>query len=122
MPGFTGWFGLTEHGRPKAGETLVVAAATGPVGSMVGQVARLAGLRTVGIAGGADSASDVPIAVSKKLAEALPLAEKAAELAMPPAEQRLEDRSVERRKPRPPRHEADAIRHAAAARSARRRR
>lgn len=54
MPGFTGWFGLNEYGRPKAGETLVVAAATGPVGSMVGQVARLAGLRTVGIAGGAD--------------------------------------------------------------------
>ncbi len=52
MPGFTGWFGLTQHGQPKAGETLVVAAATGPVGSMVGQVARLAGLRTVGIAGG----------------------------------------------------------------------
>jgi len=54
MPGFTGWQGLMEYGRPKAGETLVVAAATGPVGSMVGQVARLMGLRTVGIAGGAD--------------------------------------------------------------------
>lgn len=54
MPGFTGWYGLTELGKPKAGETLVVAAATGPVGSMVGQVARLAGLRTVGVAGGAD--------------------------------------------------------------------
>ena len=54
MPGFTGWYGLTELGHPKSGETLVVAAATGPVGSMVGQVARLAGLRTVGIAGGAD--------------------------------------------------------------------
>lgn len=54
MPGFTGWHGLMEYGRPKAGETLVVAAATGPVGSMVGQLARLAGLRTVGIAGGAD--------------------------------------------------------------------
>jgi NADPH-dependent curcumin reductase CurA len=54
MPGFTGWFGLMEHGRPKAGETLVVAAATGPVGSMVGQVAKSLGLRTVGIAGGAD--------------------------------------------------------------------
>ena len=52
MPGFTGWFGLMEHGRPKAGETLVVAAATGPVGSMVGQIARLHGLRVVGIAGG----------------------------------------------------------------------
>ncbi len=54
MPGFTGWFGLTEHGRPKAGETLVVAAATGPVGSMVGQIAKSMGLRVVGIAGGAE--------------------------------------------------------------------
>ena len=54
MPGFTGWFGLMEHGRPKTGETLVVAAATGPVGSMVGQLAKSLGLRTVGIAGGAD--------------------------------------------------------------------
>lgn len=54
MPGLTGWFGLTEHGRPQRGETLVVAAATGPVGSMVGQIARSMGLRTVGIAGGAD--------------------------------------------------------------------
>lgn len=54
MPGFTGWHGLNEYGRPKAGETLVVAAATGPVGSMVGQVAKSLGLRTVGIAGGAD--------------------------------------------------------------------
>lgn len=52
MPGFTGWHGLNAYGRPKSGETLVVAAATGPVGSMVGQIARLAGLRTVGIAGG----------------------------------------------------------------------
>ena len=54
MPGLTGWFGLQEHGRPQPGETLVVAAATGPVGSMVGQLARLAGLRTVGVAGGAE--------------------------------------------------------------------
>ncbi|MDG1471923.1 MAG: NADP-dependent oxidoreductase [Ascidiaceihabitans sp.] len=54
MPGFTGWYGLMEYGRPKAGETLVVAAATGPVGSMVGQVAKSLGLKTVGIAGGAD--------------------------------------------------------------------
>lgn len=51
MPGFTGWFGLNEHGRPKPGETLVVAAATGPVGSMVGQLAKRAGLRVIGIAG-----------------------------------------------------------------------
>lgn len=54
MPGFTGWIGLNEFGRPRPGETLVVAAATGPVGSMVGQLARLAGLHTVGIAGGAE--------------------------------------------------------------------
>lgn len=54
MPGFTGWHGLMEYGRPKAGETLVVAAATGPVGSMVGQVAKSLGLRTVAIAGGAE--------------------------------------------------------------------
>ncbi|WP_323784215.1 NADP-dependent oxidoreductase [Thalassovita sp.] len=52
MPGFTGWFGLTEYGKPKAGETLVVAAATGPVGSMVGQMGKQLGLRVVGIAGG----------------------------------------------------------------------
>ncbi|QBF31143.1 NADP-dependent oxidoreductase [Thalassococcus sp. S3] len=54
MPGFTGWVGLMEYGRPKAGETLVVAAATGPVGSMVGQLAKSLGLRVVGIAGGAE--------------------------------------------------------------------
>ncbi|MBU2981567.1 NADP-dependent oxidoreductase [Lentibacter algarum] len=54
MPGFTGWYGLTELGRPKAGETLVVAAATGPVGSMVGQIAKARGLHTVAIAGGPD--------------------------------------------------------------------
>ena len=52
MPGFTGWYGLKEHGRPKNGETLVVAAATGPVGSMVGQIAKTHGLHVVGIAGG----------------------------------------------------------------------
>ena len=54
MPGFTGWFGLMQYGRPQSGETLVVAAATGPVGSMVGQLAKSLGLRVVGIAGGAD--------------------------------------------------------------------
>ena len=54
MPGFTGWYGLTAIGKPKSGETLVVAAATGPVGSMVGQFARHLGLRVVGVAGGAD--------------------------------------------------------------------
>lgn len=54
MPGFTGWYGLTGPGAPKAGETLVVAAATGPVGSMVGQIAKARGLRAVGVAGGAE--------------------------------------------------------------------
>ena len=54
MPGFTGWYGLTEIGKPKAGETLVVAAATGPVGQMVGQIAKARGRRAVAIAGGAD--------------------------------------------------------------------
>lgn len=54
MPGFTGWYGLTQFGKPKAGETVVVAAATGPVGSMVGQIAKARGLRVVGIAGGAE--------------------------------------------------------------------
>ena len=56
MPGFTGWFGLKEHGRPRKGETLVVAAATGPVGSMVGQIAKEQGLFVVGIAGGSKNA------------------------------------------------------------------
>jgi NADPH-dependent curcumin reductase CurA len=54
MPGLTGWVGLHTFGKPKAGETLVVGAATGPVGSMVGQLAKAAGLRTVAIAGGAE--------------------------------------------------------------------
>lgn len=54
MPGLTGWYGLTEIGKPKEGETLVVAAATGPVGSIVGQLAKAKGLRVVGIAGGAE--------------------------------------------------------------------
>ncbi|GAA4217975.1 hypothetical protein GGQ68_002347 [Sagittula marina] len=54
MPGFTAWTGLREYGRPKAGETLVIAAATGPVGAMVGQLAKSAGLRTVAVAGGAE--------------------------------------------------------------------
>lgn len=53
MPGFTAWAGLTIIGQPKAGETIAVAAATGPVGATVGQVGRLLGCRVVGIAGGA---------------------------------------------------------------------
>ena len=52
MPGFTAWAGLRQIGKPRAGETLVVAAATGPVGSAVGQIAKRAGARTVGVAGG----------------------------------------------------------------------
>lgn len=52
MPGFTAYSGLLRIGRPQAGETVVVAAATGPVGSAVGQIARLKGARAVGIAGG----------------------------------------------------------------------
>lgn len=54
MPGFTGYMGLTDIGKPKKGETLVVAAATGPVGATVGQVGNQLGLRTVGVAGGAE--------------------------------------------------------------------
>ncbi|MFV0436920.1 MAG: NADP-dependent oxidoreductase [Desulfopila sp.] len=52
MPGFTGYMGLMDIGRPKAGETLVVAAATGPVGSAVAQIGKLQGCRVVAIAGG----------------------------------------------------------------------
>ena len=54
MPGFTAHVGLLDIGQPKAGETVVVAAATGAVGAMVGQIAKLKGARVVGIAGGAD--------------------------------------------------------------------
>jgi NADPH-dependent curcumin reductase len=54
MPGFTAYSGLHLIGKPKPGETVVVAAASGPVGSLVGQLARLAGARAVGIAGGAE--------------------------------------------------------------------
>jgi len=54
MPGFTAWAGLTQIGAPKEGETLVVAAATGPVGATVGQIGKLMGCRVVGVAGGAE--------------------------------------------------------------------
>src|SRR5712671_8246877 len=53
MPGFAAYVGLKVIGQPKPGETLVVSAATGPVGSLVGQLAKRAGARTIGIAGGA---------------------------------------------------------------------
>jgi hypothetical protein len=52
MPGMTAWFGLNEIGKPKSGETVVVSAASGAVGSVVGQLARIVGCRVVGIAGG----------------------------------------------------------------------
>ncbi|PWT83328.1 MAG: NADP-dependent oxidoreductase [Blastocatellia bacterium] len=52
MPGATAWIGLYEHCQPKAGETVVVSAAAGAVGSVAGQLARLQGCRAVGIAGG----------------------------------------------------------------------
>lgn len=54
MPGRTAWAGLRHIGQPKRDETLVVGAATGAVGSVVGQIARLHGTRVVGVAGGAD--------------------------------------------------------------------
>ena len=54
MPGFTAYMGLLDIGQPQAGETVVVAAASGAVGSVVGQIAKLKGCRVVGIAGGAE--------------------------------------------------------------------
>jgi NADPH-dependent curcumin reductase CurA len=59
MPGFTAWYGLLKIGEPKEGETVVVAAASGAVGSVVGQIARLKGCRVVGIAGGAEKCRSV---------------------------------------------------------------
>jgi NADPH-dependent curcumin reductase CurA len=52
MPGVTAWYGLNRIIAPKVGETVLVSAATGAVGSVVGQLAKLAGARTVGVAGG----------------------------------------------------------------------
>ncbi|MFL6817282.1 MAG: NADP-dependent oxidoreductase [Bradyrhizobium sp.] len=52
MPGMTAYTGLLDIGKPQAGETVVVAAASGAVGSAVGQIARIKGARAVGIAGG----------------------------------------------------------------------
>lgn len=54
MPGFTAYMGLLDIGRPAAGETVVVAAASGAVGSVVGQIAKIKGCTVVGIAGGED--------------------------------------------------------------------
>ena len=52
MPGITAWYGLTRLGQPRPGETVVVSAAAGAVGSVVGQLAKILGCRAVGIAGG----------------------------------------------------------------------
>jgi NADPH-dependent curcumin reductase CurA len=54
MPGWTAYFGLLDIGQPKAGETVLVSAASGAVGSVVGQIAKIKGCRAVGIAGGPD--------------------------------------------------------------------
>ena len=54
MPGMTAYFGLLDTGQPKPGETVVVSAAAGAVGALVGQIAKIKNCRVVGIAGGAD--------------------------------------------------------------------
>ncbi len=54
MPGFTAYMGLLDIGKPQPGETLVVAAATGPVGATAGQIGKLKGCRVIGIAGGTE--------------------------------------------------------------------
>jgi NADPH-dependent curcumin reductase CurA len=59
MPGMTAWFGLREIGQPQPGETVVVSAASGAVGSVVGQLAKSMGARAVGIAGGAEKCAYV---------------------------------------------------------------
>src|SRR5262249_25397374 len=59
MPGMTAWAGLRNIGQPKPGETVVVAAAAGAVGSVVGQLARIQGCRAVGIAGGEEKCRHV---------------------------------------------------------------
>ena len=59
MPGLTAYMGLLDIGQPKTGETVVVAAASGAVGSLVGQIAKLQGCRVVGIAGSSEKCSYV---------------------------------------------------------------
>ena len=59
MPGFTAYAGLALIGKPQPGETVVVAAASGPVGSLVGQLAKCAGARAVGVAGGPEKCAYV---------------------------------------------------------------
>ena len=59
MPGMTAWYGLTQIMQPKPGETIVVSAASGAVGSVVGQLAKMRGCRAVGIAGGKEKCAYV---------------------------------------------------------------
>ncbi|MEE4188098.1 MAG: NADP-dependent oxidoreductase [Roseobacter sp.] len=59
MPGYTAYAGLTVIGAPQPGETLVVAAASGPVGATVGQIARIKGCKVIGVAGGAEKCRHV---------------------------------------------------------------
>lgn len=59
MPGVTAWYGLRQICKPKAGETVLVSAASGAVGSVVGQLAKMAGCRAVGIAGGPEKCAYV---------------------------------------------------------------
>lgn len=59
MTGFTAYFGLFDVGQPRAGDTVVVSCAAGAVGQIVGQLAKLAGCRAVGIAGGPEKARDL---------------------------------------------------------------
>ncbi|HTJ25720.1 MAG TPA: NADP-dependent oxidoreductase [Candidatus Limnocylindria bacterium] len=59
MPGFTAWHGLLTIGAPKPGETVVVAAASGAVGSVVGQLAKMKGCRVIGVAGGSKKCAHV---------------------------------------------------------------
>ncbi len=61
MPGLTAYAGLKHIGKPKPGETLVVGAASGAVGALVGQIARIGGARVVGLAGGADKCAYVTV-------------------------------------------------------------
>ena len=59
LTGFTAYFGLFDIGRPRPGDTIVVSAAAGAVGQIAGQLAKLAGCRTVGITGGPEKARDL---------------------------------------------------------------
>lgn len=59
MPGYTAYAGLLKIGEPKSGETVVVAAASGPVGATVGQIAKIMGCRVIGVAGGSQKCAHV---------------------------------------------------------------